>query len=248
MKLHLLSDLHIEFGEWDYPKTDCDVVILAGDIHTKERGVKWALEQIKDKPVIYVLGNHEYYKKAYPKLALQLKEMCKGTNVHLLEQDVVQIDGINFFGCTLWTDFELLGDPRQAGAHCQLVMNDYHNIKKTPSYSKLRSLDTSRIHKECIHWLGQELDKRKGEKNIVVTHHAPSALSIPANRRDSLTSAAYASNLEDFILRHEPNAWVHGHLHNSSDYNIGSCRVLCNPKGYAGEENDSFSDRFTFEV
>lgn len=31
MKLHILTDLHIEFGSFTPPKTDADLVILAGD-------------------------------------------------------------------------------------------------------------------------------------------------------------------------------------------------------------------------
>lgn len=31
--------------------------------------------------------------------------------------------------------------------------------------------------------------------------------------------------------------WVHGHMHNASDYVIGDTRVVCNPKGYPGEKN-----------
>ena len=58
MKIQILSDLHLEFEGHHYLDCDCDVVVLAGDIHTKGLGVKWALEHIKDKPVIYVLGNY----------------------------------------------------------------------------------------------------------------------------------------------------------------------------------------------
>ena len=32
MKLHILSDIHLEFAPFDPPETDADVVILAGDI------------------------------------------------------------------------------------------------------------------------------------------------------------------------------------------------------------------------
>ena len=110
MKIQLLSDLHIEFQSYEYPDCDSDVVVLAGDIHTKGQGVKWAIENILDKPVIYVLGNHEYYGKTYPKLVAEVKELARGTNVHILERDVVTINGVNFLGCTLWTDFELFGD------------------------------------------------------------------------------------------------------------------------------------------
>lgn len=33
MKLHILSDLHVEFEKFTPPQTEADVVVLAGDIH-----------------------------------------------------------------------------------------------------------------------------------------------------------------------------------------------------------------------
>ncbi len=248
MKIQLLSDLHIEFQSYEYPDCDSDIVVLAGDIHTKGQGVKWAIENILDKPVIYVLGNHEYYGKTYPKLVAEVKELARGTNVHILERDVVTINGVNFLGCTLWTDFELFGDPRIAGYHCQTKMTDYKKIKRLPNYSKIRSIDTAIAHKKSTLWLAQELKQRKNETNIVVTHHGPSLKSVSAGFQKDMTTAAYVSDLEEFIELHQPQFWLHGHLHNSSDYTIGKCRILCNPKGYAGEENDNFKPHIYISV
>ena len=73
MKIQILSDLHIEFQDYTYQKCDADVVVLAGDIHTKDKGIKWAIENIVDKPVIYVLGNHEFYGRSYPKFINEAK-------------------------------------------------------------------------------------------------------------------------------------------------------------------------------
>jgi predicted phosphodiesterase len=67
VKIQTLSDLHIEFQPFQLIETDADVIVLAGDIHVGEKGVKWAIANIPNKPVIYVLGNHEYYGHAYPK-------------------------------------------------------------------------------------------------------------------------------------------------------------------------------------
>ncbi|MEM9690500.1 MAG: metallophosphoesterase, partial [Pseudomonadota bacterium] len=110
MKLHILSDIHVEFEAFVPPATDADVIVLAGDIHVGRKGLDWALEQFPDKPVIYVLGNHEYYGKAVPKLTNELQKIAANTNVHLLERSSVEIDGVTFLGSTLWTDFELFGD------------------------------------------------------------------------------------------------------------------------------------------
>ena len=60
MKIQIYSDLHLEFARFDPAPSDADVVILAGDIDIKSRGVSWANDTFQC-PVIYVCGNHEYY-------------------------------------------------------------------------------------------------------------------------------------------------------------------------------------------
>jgi Icc-related predicted phosphoesterase len=248
MKVQVLSDLHIEFEEFDIEHNDSDVVILAGDIHVKEKGVLWALENIKDKPVLYILGNHEFYGKAYPKLVTSLKEIAEGTNVKVLEKDTVTLDGVNFMGCTLWTDFELFGDSRLSGYQCQQVMTDFKKIRVSPKYSKLRSIDVASIHRQSLDWLKEQLEAYRGMTNVVITHHGPSALSLPGGKEGGVASAAYVSNLESVISRYTPNVWVHGHLHNSSEYKIGNCQVICNPRGYPDEQNPDFKKEFIVEV
>lgn len=248
MKIQLLSDLHIEFSDFEYQETDCDLVILAGDIHIGEKGVSWALEHIKNKPVLFVAGNHEFYGKAYPKHLRTLRALTEGTNVHLLENEVLTLKGVNFFGCTLWTNFELYGDPRVAGHECQQVMNDFKRIKLSTPYRKLRSRDIASIHYGSVKWLKAQLCRSSGKKNLIITHHAPSQRSIPTGLQDDSTNPAYASNLEELILEYNPQVWIHGHLHNSSDYRIGQCRILCNPRGYPDEVNREFDPGFCFDV
>lgn len=248
MKIKILSDLHLEFADFSVSTDDCDIVILAGDIHIKNKGLDWALRNIPTKPVLYALGNHEYYGKSYPKHMEALKEESRGSNVHILENDRVTIDGINFFGCTLWTDFELFGDPRTAGYHCQQIMTDYKKIRILPNYSKLRSLDVAVIHRRSLTWLGEALSERAGQKNIVITHHGPSIQSLPEHKSDDLASAAYVSHLDDFVKKHSPNYWIHGHLHKSSDYQLGACRVICNSRGYPDEPNPQFNPMLTVDI
>lgn len=67
MKIQIISDLHQEFGSTDLFFDHADVVVLAVDINLGTKGVEWIKSKIKDKPVVYVLGNHEYYKGSYPK-------------------------------------------------------------------------------------------------------------------------------------------------------------------------------------
>ena len=60
-------------------------------------------------------------------------------------------------------------------------------------------------------------------------------------------NGGYASNLSEFILNHpEIVLWIHGHMHLPSDYLVGTTRVVANPRGYAGHEEqaDKFQLKF----
>jgi predicted MPP superfamily phosphohydrolase len=181
MKIQIISDVHLELGERVFDFSKPDLLILAGDIHIGQKGLLGILEKVKNIPVIYVLGNHEYYKNTYPKLLHKIKQSAKGTNVHVLENESISIDGITFHGSSLWTDFELLGDPRVSGYECEQKMNDYKMIRRDPSYSRLRSIDMHVMHNESLRWLEKSLSESTSKTNVVVTHHAPSIQSIRKN-------------------------------------------------------------------
>jgi predicted phosphodiesterase len=248
MRLLIYSDLHIEFAPFAPQPNDADVIILAGDIHVGKKGIEWAIAHFPDQPVIYVLGNHEYYRSAYPKHLADLRQLALGTNIHLLENDRVEIGDVVFLGCTLWTDFELLGDPRIAGGHATERMTDYRLIRVSPVYRKLRSIDSAAIHHKSLNWLTKALVQNAGRKIVVVTHHGPSAKSLSEYQRSELLSAAYVSNLDAFVAQSGAALWVHGHLHRQQDYPIGSTRVISNPRGYPDEPNFAFDPGLTIEV
>jgi Icc-related predicted phosphoesterase len=239
MRLQVFSDLHIEFEPFVPPVTGADIVILAGDIHVGKKGIHWAQSNFPDRPVIYILGNHEYYGRAFPKHVDDLKELAAGTNIHILENDRLEIDGIIFLGCTLWTDFQLFGEPKIAGYNATQSMTDYRKIRVSPQYRKLRSVDTATIHAKSLRWLQAEVVKcqAEGNKLAIVTHHAPSQRSLPAAYQEDILSA---SHLDDFVAESGAALWVHGHIHTQQDYTIGNTRIICNPRGYPDEPNAGF--------
>lgn len=248
MKIQIISDLHQEFGEDSLCFDNADLIVFAGDINIGTKGIKWMKKTLKEVPAIYVLGNHEYYKGSYPKVLNQIKEESSGTNIMVLENGSVEINGVNFHGATLWTDFSIFGNPIEYGIICQEKMNDYKQIRKDPSYSKIRSIDTFNMHKRSVNWLQKSLQKSNSDKNIVITHHAPSIKSVPNKYKEDPLTSAYASNLEALILKFQPIYWIHGHIHTPVRYKIGQTEIICNPHGYLDEPYNGYERELILEI
>jgi predicted phosphodiesterase len=248
MRLHVLCDLHLEFGPAKITPTDADVVVLAGDIHLGREGRKWARAQFPAKPVVYVLGNHEFYRHSLPELTESLKRETDGSQIFVLENSAVEIDGYTFLGCTLWTDFKLSPDPVTAMQLAEQMMSDYSIIRFNPENRALRARDTARLHSESVAWLRIALAKSDPSRTIVVTHHAPSRRSEAPYHAKSPLNPAFASNLDSLIEKSGVPLWVHGHTHYNVDYQIGSTRVLANQRGYPDEACKGFDSALIVEV
>ena len=79
-------------------------------------------------------------------------------------------------------------------------------------------------------------DENPSKKIIVISHHAPSSKSIPVPYKHSTLSAAYASNLEELVLKYKNlKLWCHGHMHTNCNYKLHGTKVICNPRGYYNE-------------
>lgn len=253
MRLHILSDLHNEFGQIDIEPVHCDAVILAGDTNVGMKGANWALDTIEDVPIIYVTGNHEYYGKKLPKINKLLDESAQNTNLHFLDRNEVILDGVRFLGCTLWTDFLLYGTDKFkiANFEAQQRMTDYNRIRlgQQNGYRKLKPSDTIQIHHLCVQFLEKKLQEPFEGSTVIVTHHSPTPKSIPECFKDDILNTSYCSNLEWMIQKYKPTLWIHGHIHHKFDYSIGDTRIICNPRGYTPDDLvDGFDPGFVIEI
>ena len=189
-------------------------------------------------PVVFVAGNHEFYKSFMSSSLDAASKIAPANGVHFLENSCVTIDGVVFCGATLWTDFDLFGQNTREFAmrRVKVAMNDYSQIKfqKQP-YLGLQPAQTYKKHVESLRFLERSIERNLGKKIVLVTHHAPSMRSVESKYRNDIVTTAFASNLDEFIETKQPSLWVHGHVHHQVDYVIGRTRVLANPKGYFGE-------------
>jgi predicted phosphodiesterase len=270
MRVHVFSDLHLEFGPITLPPEVrsgrlADLVLLVGDIHTRRRGPLWAAETF-DQPVAMILGNHEAYGDSlYASIAGQRKaaDKCSAGRAHpvrVLERETWTLtvaDGtpVRVIAATLWADFALFGASQQARMmdEAHRAMNDFQMIRITSGLLRgerlLTPSDCLRLHRESRIYIENELAQPFDGITIVMTHHAPSGRSVPEFRRGDPINAAYASDLEALIERAQPQLWVHGHIHSSSDYRIGSTRVVCNPRGYVPSQlNPGFDPALVIEL
>lgn len=245
MKLYILNDLHVEFGIFEPPAADADIVVLAGDIGVGKGGLDWAKDRFPHKPVIYVPGNHEFY---HHDIAL-INELKAGApdNIHVLNNDM--IDGVRFLGSVLWTDFALFGEANKwfSVQRARQGMNDFAIIRNN---GRLFSPEDSiQLHEVSRAWLARELAEPYAGKTVVVTHHAPSSQSVPPRFATDLLTPAFASNLENLMGGERVNLWIHGHTHDAFDYEVYGTRVVCNPRGYVPHGlTQEFEPDFAVEI
>ena len=233
MKLLVMSDLHTEFAPPYLPLVAADVVIMAGDIGIGTRGLDFVLKNFTDTPVIYVAGNHEFYGQSLDRHIATLRKRADGTNVHVLENECVQIGHVRFLGCTLWSGFDLHGDGAdalEAMQHARVRMSDYSSIFGTDRIPVTPDIIRD-IHLRSRAWLTGMLCEPFTGATVVVTHHLPSEQSLPPDN-ETAVAPAYASNLNILLDTFPISLWIHGHSHYNVDYRHGGTRIVSNQRGY----------------
>ena len=291
MKIAVCSDLHLEFGDLDLTNdNNADVLILGGDIFVADdltangtvvpvtASVQARAERYNNfvvrcserfPQVILIMGNHEHYHGDYAATA----NIIRGTfgdlhNVHFLDKEWRIINGVLFFGGTLWTDMnnESHSTMRQIAG----MMNDYRGVKNSAKTVQYRVPDLTKNeadafsfkerpaqfvpedsvedHKAFLKELDAVLALHPDLPTVVCGHHAPSKASThPRYKHEVVMNGAYSTDLDNFILdRRQIKLWTHGHTHEDFDYMIGTTRIVCNPRGYDGYEERA--DRFELKV
>jgi hypothetical protein len=256
MKIRFYSDLHLEFGNFTVPDPEPDtVLILAGDIGVKLSALSFIEKNYsKFKAVVYVLGNHEFYNGNMNDVLTRWRNVTHIPNLHFLENDSVVIDNIRILGCTLWTDMN--NDDFAVKAQVGLCMNDYKIIRVgKETYNKRGKIALSPsmtvvLHKESLDFLNKELES-SNQKTLVVTHHSPIINGVNSERYGtSMINYAYYTPLEYLMDKHDHlTHWIFGHTHKSLDMDVYGTRVLSNPRGYVGhDQNESFNPKWDIEV
>ena len=264
MKIALVSDVHLEFGDLDFDNdSGADVLILGGDICVatdmaqrdpyNTMGEQYRSNRFHDffercsdrfPHVIFIVGNHEHYHGDFAKTIPHFKDVLGYLpNLHILEKETFVLDDITFIGGTLWTEMNRR-DTRTLH-DISRMMNDFRcvdNSAKTEDGrgwpGRFTTTDAANDHDAMVAFIDQTVAANPAGRYVVVGHHSPSRLSThPKYQGQFIMNGGYSSELDDFIQdRPQIKLWTHGHTHEDFDYMIAGCRILCNPRGYINYE------------
>lgn len=248
MKVRLISDLHTECAPYKIEPHDEDVLIIAGDVSGDFDDTLRMLTDFRDLApdvhIILILGNHCCYERTINE-AVQHWRSVRMHRFYFLEDESVVLQGIRFFGATMWTDLKTDDIYR-----VEMGLQDFYMIIGLTA-------DSFRVrHYLSKQTLAKVLDTSE-EPVVVVAHHLPvQACLDPKYAGSGLDSAFAASDLEDLVAHEKVIYWLHGHTHSSVDITHSGTRILCNPRGRVtmwGEkeikrENKKFDPNFTFSI
>lgn len=250
-EIQIASDLHIEYknnkvpNAFDYITPKAKNLILAGDIGTfyKYDQLFGFIKQLEPyfMNIIYVLGNHEYYKPVIglneedvtPLTMGEIRNLAKKMqtdipNLWILDNATVRIGNYCIIGCTLWSDIKI-GLPR-------------HIVKIHGMTTKIYANKFS----DGVKFIQEEIRKckEKGRKAIVVTHYMPTYSILSKERTFHKYASLYASNL-DHLISNPVDTWICGHIHRNFDIIINGTRLVSNQRGKPRDNIEDYSKQFT---
>ena len=263
MKIWLFSDIHLPHNRYPidaiFPTIpDADICVCPGDLVESDpiAGVQWLARYVRPRmKVVYVMGNHEFYnlESNMERVRHNAKIAAETEGIHLLDDSSTVIDGVNFLGSTLWSDFAVFAqgsllERNRAMAAAGSAMNDFRFIRTAEGAPAIWTPQMAMMqHFQSRFWLEKAMAHHVGP-NVVISHHAPHPLSIAPQFSRDLVTAGFVSDLTDLIERHRPALWFHGHTHTSFDYVVRSTRILCNPRGYRHENVVGFKPGLVIEL
>lgn len=230
MQIQYVSDIHLEFLKTIpniVPKAK--ILVLAGDIgYPHQQLYTTFLQDVSSKfeKVFLITGNHEYYTQGQQSMEQvddTIEKIIEEKSLHntsFLNYDYEDYEGYRFVGLPLWSKIQ----------NPSYLINDFVAIQAM----------TTELYNE-LHAVGREFIEDMLTNStlpiIMITHHMPSYKLIdPIYTTPKMApyNQCFASHCDD-LIKDPIKAWIYGHTHKPSITTINHVQLLCNPKGYPGE-------------
>ena len=243
LDIALVSDLHLEGSSLDLEPGRAHVLAVVGDVcapkgrlkgdRADHEGVLWLADRVHDRPVLMVPGNHDY-EGSRPLEALEsMRRSAQDSRVVVLWNETFDWEGVRFIGTPFWSD------PTQGkDQDAETLLAD---VERLTDLARVYGDDGKPMHGRWVieqhlqarAFVAAELARDLDLPKVVLTHWAPSVRSQSAEYAAKPLSGYWASDSEDLV--EQAQLWLHGHIHDSVDYRVGSDptrgRVVSNPRG-----------------
>lgn len=224
MKFSLISDMHINHPQ---PKTPYslleEIVVVAGDTSNGLEGFRFLnkLER-QGRTILAVDGNHEHYSNRTQ--GRHASETTKRFQEEYPSER--EVEGVKFILRNGW--YPVVNEQ----AWISYMNDSYNTMLSGPEATELARDDAifieSRLN-EC---------REAGAKAVVVTHTAPCFETLDPRYAGHWSNDWYWNPMCRALLKDYADTihvWCHGHTHQSQDKVVDGVRVVCNPRGYPGE-------------
>ena len=228
MKFSLISDMHVDFPQektpYDKPE---NTVVVAGDTGNGLVGLKF-LQKMRNKgfEVFACDGNHEHYSNIFS--GRDVEE----TSARFREEypSVNQLsDGTPIILRNGWYQVS----DQTAWQHW---MNDSFRCNVEAKEMNIRAFrEAEFIRQELQRWREFQYE------GVVVTHTAPCMDTLNPEFEGSFSNEWYWNPAMEELLKEfsdQIKVWCHGHTHAKNEAVVHGVRVICNPRGYPGENPD----------
>lgn len=252
LAIQYCSDLHLEFPRNEQFLREnpirpvAPVLVLAGDIVPlgSLSRFDWFFDKLaaEFEQVIWVPGNHEYYRENLDDYENPLHREIR-SNIVLANDTLMTYEGVNFIAATLWSKISL-----QYAWIIEHGMADFHVIKT--GRSRFSSLRANLLHRNSRAFIREELEKLNGCPVVVCSHHVPTLMNYPEQYKGDSLNEAFATELSPLIEKFGPDAWIFGHHHaNIPAFTIGKTQMLTNQLGYVDRnEHTWYSSEAYFKI
>lgn len=260
MRLYIFSDLHLDARD-NAPmyhlipssiKEDA-IAIISGDICSLNQPtlMHHTLLTISQsyRYVLFVPGNHEYHGIDFIEtnaILSKLLNIIDANNLFILNRQHIVLDNVLFIGATLWSAFDGIETALKNRPITPIRKYKWTNEPQLTTAEKIMRLKI--LHEMDKNYIFETLNRHPSARaKVVITHHAPSFQSISSSYKRSQMHGLYASNIENEIIEHKPNLWVHGHTHEFKAYQIANTNIIVNPLGLINEETH-FKQEFFIDI
>jgi predicted phosphodiesterase len=265
---------------WENLNPKGEILIIAGDIgEIIQQNVKFlsTLKKLFYKEIICVFGNHDLHcltdriiymydenkelieqktYKSYQDKIEESKKLYKENSIHLLDGEIINIEGINIGGAMGWYDgkyteihnislgnhwldqYRSFSDLNELWNAC-MPDNDIKTLKSFDSLFKVEYEKLNKIIKDC---------------DIIISHINPSLQKEHQNPffKESPSTSFYCFDGEDLMRNFKGKFWFFGHSHFNSNYLIknkdNNFNLLSNTLGYPDENKRIYNKIITIKI